>query len=335
MRRLRLPVALVAAAAIAAACDNDRSPTAVPGAGIGLPAQSVTSSVCKTITFDDQGFSHASIVTSLTSGFGFNINVAVTNDPNGINTARTYDTDHVGGPDFDLEWNGASARCAACQGQDLILVIEGAPNFAVEGDSPDGGKISLTGFSGNGTFYVEEFKGFDRESSEGPIQLFVDGTLVGSSGVIGDGGVATIVTAPTTFTNSVDVVLQGSGGVDDIKICQLQEQGGGEGCTLGYWKQSQHFDSWVGYAPTDYYDVVFGVGPHITLLAALQSGGGGVYALLRHSTAALLNASSPDVDYDLSVAQVISLVQSAFASGNFESAKNTLASFNEQGCPLN
>ena len=81
----------------------------------------------------------ASVVTSLTSGFGFNINVAVTNDPNGINSARTYDTDHQGPPDEDLQWSGPGARCAACQGQDLILVIEGTPNFAVEGESPRGG----------------------------------------------------------------------------------------------------------------------------------------------------------------------------------------------------
>ena len=34
---------------------------------------------------------------------------------------------------------------------------------------------------------------------------------------------------------------------------------GGEGCTPGFWKQEQHFDSWVGFAPTDSFDAVFGV----------------------------------------------------------------------------
>ncbi|MGH7201833.1 MAG: hypothetical protein ACREJB_14595, partial [Planctomycetaceae bacterium] len=68
-----------------------------------------------------------------------------------------------------------------------------------------------------------------------------------------------------------------------------------------------------------------------TLLDALNSGGGGMNALLRHSTAALLNAASPGVDYAISVPQVISLVQEAFATGDFESAKDLFESHNELG----
>ena len=51
--------------------------------------------------------------------------------------------------------------------------------------------------------------------------------------------------------------------------------------------------------------------------------------------AALLNAASPDVDFDFTTAEVIDLVQDAFASGDFETAKNLLAAANEAGCPLN
>lgn len=120
---------------------------------------------------------------------------------------------------------------------------------------------------------------------------------------------------------------------------------GGEGCTPGYWKQTQHFDSWVptGYATGDLYNAKFGVSSTKgwTLLTALQAKGGGENALARHATAALLNAASPDVDYYYSVADVISLVQSAYApGGDFESVKNLLAAQNEEeqnlyGCPLN
>ena len=39
-----------------------------------------------------------------------------------------------------------------------------------------------------------------------------------------------------------------------------------------------------------------------TLLDALNSGGGGINALMRHAVAALLNASNPDVDSDFTVA---------------------------------
>jgi hypothetical protein len=112
---------------------------------------------------------------------------------------------------------------------------------------------------------------------------------------------------------------------------------GGEGCTPGYWKN--HTSSWAGtgYAPGDDFDATFGVNffnPDITLLQAAGQGGGGKNALARHAVAALLNAAS-SVQYDLTEAQVIALVQAAAASGNYESAKNTLEGFNEQGCPLN
>jgi len=110
--------------------------------------------------------------------------------------------------------------------------------------------------------------------------------------------------------------------------------GGGEGCTPGYWKQDQHFDSWVGYSPSDSFDAVFGVSYGGTLLEAAGANGGGANALARHAVAALLNASS-SVDYYYSTADVISMVQAAFASGDFEATKDLFALQNEMGCPLN
>lgn len=113
---------------------------------------------------------------------------------------------------------------------------------------------------------------------------------------------------------------------------------GGEGCTPGYWKQTQHFDSWVatGYAPGDSFDAVMGVDSSFnTLLDGLKANGGGENALARHAVAALLNASSPDVDYGFSAGAVIALVQDAYATGDFETAKDLLEAENEAGCPLN
>ena len=122
---------------------------------------------------------------------------------------------------------------------------------------------------------------------------------------------------------------------------------GGEGCTPGYWKNHAGADShskggqkkpssWEGFSPTDGFDATFGVVSSFggTLIQALIRGGGGENALGRHAVAALLNAAHSGVDYDLTVAQVIAMVQGAYSSGDFESAKNTLASLNEQGCPL-
>lgn len=114
--------------------------------------------------------------------------------------------------------------------------------------------------------------------------------------------------------------------------------GGGEGCTPGYWKQPHHFDSWgaTGYMPHDSFDAVFGVASSFdTLLEGLAAKGGGEMALARHAVAALLNASSPYVSYEFTAAEVIALVQGAYATGGFEYAKDMLEEQNETYCPLN
>lgn len=110
---------------------------------------------------------------------------------------------------------------------------------------------------------------------------------------------------------------------------------GGMGCTPGYWKQKHHFDSWVNYDQDDLYDEIFGVDYGKTLLKALKQGGGHEKALGRHATAALLNAGNPQVDYAFTTGQIIQMVQDAYATGDFEGAKNKLEHENESGCPLN
>ncbi len=115
-------------------------------------------------------------------------------------------------------------------------------------------------------------------------------------------------------------------------------EGGGEGCTPGYWKQRQHFDSYpAGYSPSMLFVDVFGVDafPNKTLLQVLGQGGGGLKALGRHAVAALLNAASGDVDYDRTPSEVISSFNAAWAAGSYETLKNVFETFNEQGCPLN
>jgi len=118
--------------------------------------------------------------------------------------------------------------------------------------------------------------------------------------------------------------------------CELE--GGGEGCTPGYWKQPQHFDSYPSpYTPTTLFVDAFGVDafPGMNLVDVAGQGGGGLKALGRHAVAALLSSASSGVSYDLSTAQVITTFQNAYASGDYEAAKNALAGYNEQSCPLN
>jgi len=121
----------------------------------------------------------------------------------------------------------------------------------------------------------------------------------------------------------------------EIGIC-IEKNGG---CTPGFWKQPQHFDSWDEFSPGDSYDTVFGVtsnfGSGFTMLDAASQGGGGENALARHGVAALLNTQNIDVNYPFTTAQVIDLVQDAYISEDFEGTKNILVEENEQICPLN
>ncbi len=124
---------------------------------------------------------------------------------------------------------------------------------------------------------------------------------------------------------------------------------GNQGCTPGYWKQSQHFDSWSGFTPTQTVNSVFsgvtGSFGSETLLTALQGGGGpGIDGakeiLLRAAVAAALNAQSPTVDYSLTLAQVVSQVNAAIASGDRNTMLTLAATLDAAnngigGCPLN
>lgn len=114
---------------------------------------------------------------------------------------------------------------------------------------------------------------------------------------------------------------------------------GGQGCTPGYWKQSQHFGSWTApYTPTTAFSSVFANAfPGMNLLQVLSQGGGGMKALGRHAVAALLNTASASVSYDLTTAQVIASFNTAYASGDagtIEAQKNTFDMLNNLGCPL-
>jgi hypothetical protein len=112
-----------------------------------------------------------------------------------------------------------------------------------------------------------------------------------------------------------------------------------EGCTPGYWKQKHHFDSWVGYAPTDSFAAVFGrtVTGVTDLESALKAKGGGVKALTRHATGLLLNVAHPDVYVAAypTTASVIAAFQAAYDSGDYEPTKDAFEEANEEGCPLN
>jgi hypothetical protein len=111
------------------------------------------------------------------------------------------------------------------------------------------------------------------------------------------------------------------------------EEKGDEGCSQGYWKN--HRNSWgpTGYYTGDWYNKVFDVSYKKTLLGAIESGGGGEYALGRQAVAALLNAAHPRVDYYYTEDEVIDIVHDAYDTRDFEGAKNRLEK-HISPCPL-
>jgi hypothetical protein len=122
-----------------------------------------------------------------------------------------------------------------------------------------------------------------------------------------------------------------------------------EGCTPGYWKQDQHFDSWTTYSPSTTLGSVFTIPSEFSsvsgdsFLTALSYGGGSTdlaaaKLLLHHAVAALLNAASAGVNYPLSTAQVISQTNTALASSDRDTMlaqKDAFDANNNLGCPLN
>lgn len=112
----------------------------------------------------------------------------------------------------------------------------------------------------------------------------------------------------------------------------------GQGCTLGYWKN--HTDQWCdAYTTCTKYGDVFTSAPgkykNMTFLEGLNlKGNTDAENLVRQSIAALLNACSIGVGFDLSVAQVIAQVNAAWDNGNVNFVATTLDGLNNQFCPL-
>jgi hypothetical protein len=115
-----------------------------------------------------------------------------------------------------------------------------------------------------------------------------------------------------------------------------------QGCTLGYWKN--HTNRWCeSYRTCDRFGDVFANAPaslaNLSLLQALNLGGGGIYNLARQGCAALLNACSGEVayaGYSDSTQAVIDAVNQAYAAGG--TAPGIMGAqmdfYNNSGCPM-
>jgi hypothetical protein len=112
-------------------------------------------------------------------------------------------------------------------------------------------------------------------------------------------------------------------------------------CSPGYWKQSQHFDSYpTPYLATSTFNSVFGSSafPGKTLVQVLSQGGGGLAAFGRATVGGLLNAGA--LSAGTSTAGVISTFNAVFnnapsgnANGYYGSAQSLFTA--PENCPLN
>jgi hypothetical protein len=103
-------------------------------------------------------------------------------------------------------------------------------------------------------------------------------------------------------------------------------------CSPGYWKQSHHFHSYVGYSPYTQFGSVFeNAFPGMNLIQVLWQGGGGLNMLGRHTVAALLNSTA--LNSGLTTGQVINIFNNAFPGGNYQAVASQLTA--AENCPLN
>lgn len=113
---------------------------------------------------------------------------------------------------------------------------------------------------------------------------------------------------------------------------------GDKGCSPGFWKQPEHWDSWPAtFAPDTLFAAVFeDTFPGATLLDVISLRDGGLDALGRHVVAAVLNAESADVEYPLTTAEVIQLFDDLHPASTpeYNALKDFLDELNNLGCGL-
>ena len=162
--------------------------------------------------------------------------------------------------------------------------------------------------------------------------------------VTGDGETGT-VEQPLNVSGvaSMTVALQGSGGIDNIRISADTPM---TGCTPGFWRNWTGDDRSPGPQPNAWpypyttdtpFDDVFGPDPYGgDLYDVVTARGGGVSALGRHTVAALLNAAHPFVSYPLTEAEVIDMFDNVDRTSRsaVNDLKDTFEAYNEAGCPL-
>lgn len=292
--------------------------------------------LCEPVVLDFTGLPAGTLVNEQYAADGIHIS-AVANEGR-PNQLVVFDSNASGTPDPDLEAGIGN----------LAIIPEhlndgnGDGLVDVPNDSIRGGKQIYT-FDHDRTVGSFRIVDIDHGDPDSHYASAFDGNgnlIVKVPIIIGVDGNVQTVQVNASGVRRLEITYRDSAGVTAIDLgCPPEPPGGGEGCTPGYWKQEQHFDSWRNpYDPGDSFNTYFeNAFPDMTLLEVLKQGGGGLNALGRHTVAALLNSASSGVDYAFSPATVIASFDDVYpgTKSEYETLKNQFAGENERGCPLN
>jgi hypothetical protein len=258
---------------------------------------------------------------------------------------------------FDATCGGVPTACSGNDddlykpqlGKVLIMAEDLIDKRPADGiiDDPDDADLHnapfLFDFSnfGDGEVTIDSIDLLDVEAVETPATIKVfDGATLLLTIPVGATGNNGLVTVPVGATgDNLVITLEGSGAIDNIRVSieeEEEEELGSQGCTPGFWKNHESAWGLTGYSMSDSYNTVFGVSwtGGVTLGDAIGAKGGGFNALARHSVAALLNASHPDIDYPMTSTGIIAAVQAAYAGGDPEPLKDQLDANNNLGCSI-
>jgi len=133
------------------------------------------------------------------------------------------------------------------------------------------------------------------------------------------------------FTNEVELVV-------DKSSCDPLDPPGGQGCWPGFWRDDENFDEWpIPLEPDSLFASVFeDAFPDATLIEVLHTFFSPLAFFGRQTVAALLNATSPQVDFDLSPAEVIAIFNDTYPGTDLDYIEQGLylAQFNFQECAV-
>ncbi len=308
------------------------------------------------VTIDFDGLSAGTLVDNQFDG----VSIEADGDSTSGNAAMIFDSEDPTGGDWDLATPGYGYNNNEELGNILIIsedqdtndpdddarggvitftfdeavTVESIGLLDVDSNEWGGSVVTLVTEGGTQSFDIDAL----GDNSYQRIDINTDNVLELRVNMISSGAVTDLVYSTPVegvYGNKATVSVPGAEDTDDSHYTNPDEPAptGEEGLTPGYWRQSQHFCAWTDYDQKDSFEQVFGVDAagNPTLLEATKAKGGGEFALQRHATAALLNAANTGIDYAYTQAQIIAMVQQAYATGNFEATKNAFEVENERG----